>query len=169
MLRRRRSLLICALAILSGCSSWRFGQTSELRTQGEKPRRLLVLTKNSALYLADAYSDDRGVRGDLVRAWTVPEGDLAADGDSLGYLQQSRASPQEIAERLRWQEQLATTLDAPVQVEMADVRFVRVYEPNAGSTTGAVFGGVLGGMALLGLIGFVVVLSTIHTSCGRPL
>lgn len=160
----RTPALLCSLVTLIGCATWRAGQTAELGAQDHAIYRVLVLTKTDrALELDVVHTEGGWVHAKLVRAWTVPTGstDVAA-------MRQTDEDPSKIATRFRWQPELALRNGEPIDLALADIDFLRVYEPRTGQTVAAVAIGTIFGLAAIIGIGLLIIIATIP-KCGRPL
>jgi hypothetical protein len=151
---------LCAISS-SGCAIWRPGNTGEIRR--EETKELLVVTRDQRAFEVDvARSDETRIYGTVVRAWLAPPAAATAQ-----LLNEGERSPSSVARALGWRRELAFKGGEPITIKLADIQFVRVYEPRHGRTIAAVFGGLLG-LAALG-VGIALIAFAASVKCGRPL
>src|SRR5262245_37228287 len=67
----RLVLAVFVCALLAGCATWRAGLPAELRPAAKEVKHLLVVTKHRAFEMDAMQSDNREVRGAVLRAWNL--------------------------------------------------------------------------------------------------
>jgi hypothetical protein len=160
----RATALLCAVVSLSGCATWRIGQSAELERHGDAIYRVLVLTKTDRALELDVVRNEGGwVHGKLVRAWTIPTRSTDAAA-----MQETNEDPSTIATRFNWQPVPVLRSGESIDLALADIDFLRVYEPRTGQTVAAVAVGTILGLGAIAGIGFLILLATLP-KCGRPL
>jgi hypothetical protein len=157
--------LLCVLALLAGCQTWRAGNTEELRPSADPPGRLLIVTKDRAFELDQPKLDFAEVSGIVRDSWVLPGG--LPEAESARWMTSGDQWPNNIAERLGWK-RVPTGLGEHVRLLTRDVLYVRVYDSNASSSSATTFLLIAAGV-IAGLYAGAFLFGALLTSCGRPL